>query len=87
MNLLPGDVGRRLGEIRPNLEVQDLEALAGEAVQSVSPQELEVRSNEGKWHLMRVRPYKTWNNKIEGAVITFLDIDAIRPTLEETRRQ
>jgi hypothetical protein len=36
---------------------------------------------------MRVRPYKTWNNKTEGAVITFLDIDAIRLTLEETRRQ
>jgi two-component system CheB/CheR fusion protein len=86
LNLLPGDIGRRLTEIRPNLELQDLGKIARDALESVSPRELEVReSGNGGWHLMRVRPYKTWENKIDGAVITFQDIDSIKRSLDQMR--
>jgi two-component system CheB/CheR fusion protein len=86
LNLLPGDIGRRLTEIRPNLDVQDLGTLALEAIDTMSTRELEVReSGSGKWHLMRVRPYKTWDNKIEGAVLSFQDIDALKRNLEQAQ--
>jgi two-component system CheB/CheR fusion protein len=86
LNLLPSDIGRRLSEIRPNLELEDLGQMARESMESVTPQELEIReSGTGAWHLMRVRPYKTWDNKIDGAVISFQDIDAIKRNLEHSR--
>ena len=85
LNLLPGDIGRRLGEIRPNLEVEDLESLAREAIHRATPQERQVRTNQGGWQVLHVRPYKTWDNRIEGAVISLQDVDALKRTLDQTR--
>jgi two-component system, chemotaxis family, CheB/CheR fusion protein len=85
LNLLPGDIGRRLGEIRPNLDADDLEGLAREAIHRALPQERQVRTNEGGWQVLHVRPYKTWDNRIEGAVISLQDVDALKRTLDQTR--
>jgi two-component system, chemotaxis family, CheB/CheR fusion protein len=85
LNLLPGDIGRRLGEIRPNLEVEDLEGFAREAIRKAGPQQREVRTTDGEWHLLHVRPYKTWDNRIEGAVISLQDVDALKRSLDQTR--
>jgi two-component system CheB/CheR fusion protein len=85
LNLLPGDIGRRLGEIRPNLDVEDLESLAHEAIRRVMPQERQVRTREGGWQMLHVRPYKTWDNRIEGAVISLQDVDHLKRTLDQTR--
>jgi two-component system CheB/CheR fusion protein len=85
LNLLPGDIGRRLGEIRPNLELEDLEALAREAIRRAAAQERQVRTNEGGWQMLHVRPYKTWDNRIEGAVISLQDVDVLKRTLDQTR--
>jgi len=86
LNLLPGDIGRRLGEIRPNIDFDQLEELARDAIDNTSLQEREVREKEGQhWHLLRVRPYKTWDSKIEGAVISLQDIHALKATAEQSR--
>jgi len=86
LNLLPGDIGRRLNEIRPNLDLQDMGTLARETIDTMVAHELEVReSGNGKWHLMRVRPYKTWDNKIEGAVVSFQDIDVLKRNAEQAQ--
>jgi two-component system, chemotaxis family, CheB/CheR fusion protein len=86
LNLLPGDVGRRLSEVRPNLNVEDLGQLARLSIESLSPQEHEVQESEtGAWHLLRVRPFKTWDNKIDGAVISFQNIDAMKRNLDQIR--
>jgi two-component system, chemotaxis family, CheB/CheR fusion protein len=52
LNLLPGDIGRRLGEIRPNLDVEDLESLAHEAIRRATVQERQVRTKEGWWQVL-----------------------------------
>ena len=85
LNLLPGDIGRRLGEIRPNLDMEDLEGLVREAIRCGAPRERQVRTNEGGWQLLHVRPYTTWDNRIEGAVITLQDVDVLKRTLDQTR--
>jgi two-component system, chemotaxis family, CheB/CheR fusion protein len=85
LNLLPGDVGRRLGEIRSNIEPDDLEQVARTTIENAVFQEKEVRVKDGPWYLLRVRPYKTWEDKIEGAVLSFQDIDGLKRTLEQTR--
>jgi two-component system, chemotaxis family, CheB/CheR fusion protein len=85
LNLLPGDIGRRLGEIRPNLDVEDLESLAHEAIRRAAAQERQVRTKEGGWQVLHVRPYKTWDNRIEGAVISLQDVDSLKRSLDQTR--
>ena len=85
LNLLPGDIGRRLGEIRPNLEVEDLETLAREAISRATSLQREVRTKDGGWQVLNVRPYKTWDNRIEGAVISLQDVDALKRSLDQTR--
>ena len=85
LNLLPSDMGRRLGEIRTNLDLQDLETLVQETMGSATPQEREVREKGGAWYALHVRPYKTWDNKISGAVISLQDIDTLKRTLVQTR--
>lgn len=85
LNLIPADIGRRLGEIRPNLNIDNLEELVRETIDSTILHEQEVREMNGGWHILRIRPYKTWDNKIDGAVISFQDIDVLKRTLDQTR--
>jgi two-component system, chemotaxis family, CheB/CheR fusion protein len=85
LNLIPADIGRRLGQIRPNADLDDLEQIVQNTIDSTVLHEREVREKDGTWHLMRVRPYKTAENKIEGAVIAFQDIDALKRSLEQSR--
>jgi len=77
LNLLHSDLGRLLSDIRPNLDVQDLGLMVGKALESVSSRELDVRGKDGRRYQMHIRPYKTGDGKIDGAVISFQDIDSI----------
>jgi len=87
LNLLPSDVGRRLVEIRPNLNVEDIGKFARETIENVIPSEQEVQENEtGAWYQMRTRPYKTWDNKIDGAVISFENVDGLKRSLDQAQQ-
>jgi two-component system CheB/CheR fusion protein len=85
LNLLPSDVGRRLGQIRPNLDLQDMEPIVRKVIERISPVQREVCTKEGVWHMLHVRPYETWDHKIEGAVISLQNIDALKRSLDQTR--
>jgi PAS domain S-box-containing protein len=74
-----------LAEIRPNLDLEHLEQVAQRTIDNATVEEKEVRQTGGGWYLMRARPYKTWDNKIDGAVLTFQDVDALKRSLDETR--
>jgi two-component system CheB/CheR fusion protein len=78
MNVRPSDIGRFIGEIRPNLSVENLEPLLIEVLDTLAPRELEVQDREGRWRLLRVRPYRTADNRIEGVALTLADIDDFR---------
>jgi two-component system, chemotaxis family, CheB/CheR fusion protein len=75
LHLVPEDVGRRLGKINCTCGVQDLETMVLDAVASNTPIEREVKDSAGRWQLQRVRPYRTADNKIAGAVLLMFDID------------
>ena len=85
LNLLSTDVGRYLSEIRSNLDLPNLEEIARQTIETTGIQETEVRDSAGVWYLLRSFPYKTFENKIEGAVISFQDIHALKRLVEETR--
>ncbi len=75
INLIPSDTGRSLKDIVSNLEYEDLIEDVKEVIKRVIYKEKEVRTKDGKWYLARTVPYKTYENIIDGAVITFVDID------------
>jgi two-component system CheB/CheR fusion protein len=76
LNLIPSDVGRPITHIKPNIEFPDLEQLIGEVIQTMNIADREVRDASGHWYLLRVRPYKDVDNRIEGAVLALFDIQA-----------
>ncbi|MFN0103124.1 MAG: chemotaxis protein CheB [Bryobacteraceae bacterium] len=79
INLIESDVGRPVDQIRSKLEGYDHLALdVREVLDNLVPKELEVRTNSGEWYLLRIRPYRTLENVIEGAVITFTEISAMK---------
>lgn len=75
-NLIKSDVGRPIGHVRPNIECPDLEAVIARVIDQVQPLEREVRDTDGHWYSLRIRPYKSLDNRIDGAVLALLDIDA-----------
>jgi two-component system CheB/CheR fusion protein len=78
LNLLPGDVGRPIENIRPNVDVPNLGPMITEVIDTVSPRQIEVQDREGRWYSLVVRPYRTLDNKIDGVVLVFIDIDPFK---------
>ena len=79
LNLIPTDVGRPLGDIHLNLDgLSDLDSLLEEVLDTVSPREREVQDKRGCWYSLRLRPYRTLDNKIDGVVVMLVDVDAIK---------
>jgi two-component system, chemotaxis family, CheB/CheR fusion protein len=77
-NLLATDIGRPIGGIKHNLELTHIEDFVGKVIDLIAVRESEVRDKEGHWYLLRARPYLTVDNKIDGAVLVLLDIDALK---------
>ncbi len=74
LNLIDTDIDRPIGNIRPNVNVPDLEKRALEVIDTMSPQALEVQDKQGRWYELRIRPYKTMEQRIQGVVAVFIDI-------------
>lgn len=73
-NIRDGDMGRRLSELKPNIDVGNLEGLLGEVIETLTTREKKVRDSRGRSFLLRIRPYRTADNKIDGAVLVLLDL-------------
>jgi two-component system CheB/CheR fusion protein len=76
-NLIPSDIGRPISDFRTNLQLGDLPERIMRVIDSLSPHEGAVQDNTGRWYSLRVRPYITVDNKIDGASVVLVDIDAI----------
>jgi two-component system CheB/CheR fusion protein len=73
-NLLPSDAGRKLTDITSNLLHVDLHADVAEVLEHLQVIEREVAARDGRWYFLRIVPYRTVDDRIDGAAITFLDI-------------
>ena len=79
INLIETDVGRPVDQVRSKLVgYDDLTADLKAVLESLVPKEREVQAASGEWYLLRIRPYRTLDNVIDGAVITFTDISALK---------
>ncbi len=74
LNLIPTDIGRPISDIKPNISYPNLEAQISEAIETMSIREGECQDRNGKAYSLRIRPYKNLENRIDGAVIAFFEI-------------
>ncbi len=85
MFLRAADIGRPIREIRLNLKLEAIEPLLIEVLETLGTKEVEVQDLKDRWHILRIRPYRTADNKIEGLVLVLLDVDHLRRGEEAMR--
>lgn len=83
--ILPQDVGRSIETFSHNIQHEDLLAEVERVVKTGKPFEKDVQDRRGKWYLLRILSYRS-KGQIDGAVITLIDIAAIKETEAELRR-
>ena len=72
------DIGRPLGELATTLNYPELQADANDTLRTLAFSEKEISTNDAHWFKVRIMPYRTVANVIQGAVITFVDITAAK---------
>ena len=76
--LIPGDVGRPLSDVATDLDYPQLHQHAFDVLRTLRFTETVVTASDGRWFRVRVMPYHTLDRRIDGVVITFTDITAIK---------
>ncbi len=74
INFIPTDYGRPLAHLRNRFAGEDFINDAESVLRSLAPLEREVKTTEGKWFLLRVSPYRTAEDRIDGLVLAFVNI-------------
>jgi len=86
-NITPTDTGRPLEHFTNKLEYRALHEDAERVLHTLQTVEREVKSVEGLWYLARLTPYRTLEDKIDGVVLTFVDITNHKRFQEQLERQ
>ena len=79
LGLIPGDVGRPLSNLNPTIEIADLQAMVLQVMADFHSLERELTDRMGVHYQFKILPYRTTENKIDGAVITIVDIAPDKP--------
>ncbi|HEX7477204.1 MAG TPA: CheR family methyltransferase [Polyangiales bacterium] len=85
LNVMQTDVGRPLDDIKLNVEVADLNQQISEVMETNTVKELEVQDRAGHWYRMQIRPYTTSEHAIDGVILSFVDIDALKQLVTEAQ--
>jgi two-component system CheB/CheR fusion protein len=81
--VIPGDIGRRITDIRSRVSVPGFEDLLRKVLERSDAVEIEVQRDDGHWYRMSVLPYTTEDGRVDGVVVSLLDIDEIRRYQQE----
>jgi two-component system, chemotaxis family, CheB/CheR fusion protein len=81
LGLIPSDVGRPFSDLRLSAEAEALTETVQEVMETLSPKDMELRCLDGRWYSVRIRPYRTVDNRIDGAVLVFFDIEELKRSL------
>ncbi|HYW19642.1 MAG TPA: chemotaxis protein CheB [Nodularia sp. (in: cyanobacteria)] len=84
-NLISTDMGRPISDINHNLNIPDLEKQILDVINTLNFKTQEVQDKNGRWYDLRIRPYRTIDNKIDGAVVILVDIDDLKRSSEEIK--
>ncbi len=73
-NIIPSDIGRPFAHFTHRFDYENLPADASEVLRTLKPFEHEIKSDDERWHCVRIVPYRTANEQIDGVLMTFEDI-------------
>ena len=82
ISMVGSDVGRPITDFNMRLQIDDLEATLHQVIETVTPFERQVADDEGHWYSLRLRPYQTRDNRVDGAIMTLIDVDELHRNLE-----
>jgi two-component system, chemotaxis family, CheB/CheR fusion protein len=85
LGLIPGDLGRPFLNINPSIEIPDLQQMIVQVISNFTTVEREVRDRTGVWYQLRILPYRTLDNRVDGCVITLVDISKSKPVEQRFR--
>lgn len=85
--LLSGDAGRPLRHIVGNLQYDALFDDIDEVLATLVTKAAEVQTDDGRWHMLNILPYRTVNDVIDGVVLTFTDISPIKQAEKELEQR
>ncbi|MFZ3054137.1 MAG: CheR family methyltransferase [Sulfuricurvum sp.] len=86
INLIPSDIGRPVGHITSTLSgYHTLQSDIQTVLDTLIPKEVKVYTTTGQWYMMHIIPYRTLENVVKGAVITFVNITEIMRAQESLR--
>ena len=74
MSLIPSDLGRPIGDILMRFTDEALMDDARRVLVDLTPATRELRADDGRWYIRRIMPYRTQDDRIEGVVLTFVDV-------------
>jgi two-component system CheB/CheR fusion protein len=86
VNLLSTDIGRPVSHLSSNMLYDSLAEDAREVLKTLKLREVEIASKDHRWYTMRILPYRTVENMIDGVVVTFMDI-TLRKRMEEAVKE
>ena len=77
LNVTTADVGRPIRETRFKIALPDLEPILSDAINALSATERDIQDDQGRWYSLRVRPYRTVDDQIDGAIFVLVDVDML----------
>ncbi len=86
MNLLPSDVGRLFNDIKPNIDVPDMDGQIGAVIAQSQARESDVQDREGRWYRLQIRPFNRADGTVDGAIVSLFDIDSLKLHLTEAHQ-
>lgn len=78
INLIQTDIGRPVGDLVSSLTYDHLVPDCRDVLRTLMFKQAEVQTKDGHWYLMRIMPYRTADNVIDGLVLTFVDINPVK---------
>jgi two-component system CheB/CheR fusion protein len=87
LNVVPTDIGRSILDIRWKIVLEDIERVLLGVIGTLSPWEGDVQDQDGHWYSVRVLPYRSIDDTIDGAVLAFIDVDARRQLENEMQKR
>lgn len=82
LNLIDTDIGRPLDNLQPNIHIPEFKKEVQQVIKTIKPRSIELQDRDGHWYLLHFLPYKTLDDRIDGAIMVFINIDHMKKTQE-----